>query len=508
MAIVEDYEIRDKSSKGLGKVNQAFKATGVVALGAGAAAAVGLGKAIFAASDLAEAESKTNQVFGESASIIQDFAKTSARAFGVTREQANDFSSQLGSIFKNAGLGEEMAARMGKRFVELSADVASFNNLDPAEAFEKLRSGILGSTEPLQSIGAGYTAAELSAYAYSSGLAEVDTKLTEQQKTLARYFLILKKTKDSHGDFERTNDGLANSIRIAKAGFQEFAVDVGTLFLPLVTEAMQNLLVAFDFFSGWFAENQDVIKGHIETLGDTAREWFGYFFEGVKTLFDYLRNNHKAIIAILGFIGVSVAVALGPVGVAGLAIVGAIALFGKYKDSMEQLKVDLLIIGKDIVKALASFAVGAARVLVRGFLFLNVELPLLMGEIGLKAGEALINGIVRWLREFEVPGFDGPFGLGFPAFKPFGRLKTVKFGGAAEFLSGLRSQVRGDVAGKLDSIVSPLQGTLHKGIDKFFDPRIAAAKQTVINVANLKADEQHAADLVLTIADAEAIYGT
>jgi hypothetical protein len=42
---------------------------------------------------------------------------------------------------------------MSQKMVTLAADMASFNNADPAETLDALRAGLAGETEPLRRFG-------------------------------------------------------------------------------------------------------------------------------------------------------------------------------------------------------------------------------------------------------------------------------------------------------------------------------------------------------------------
>ena len=103
---------------------------------------------------------------------------------------------------------------MSTGLVQLAADLASFNNLNPEEVFLKLQSGIVGEVEPMRALGVNLSAAAVNAKALQMGLVNANGELTEQAKIMARYALIMEQTGNAQGDFARTSDGLANSTRI------------------------------------------------------------------------------------------------------------------------------------------------------------------------------------------------------------------------------------------------------------------------------------------------------
>jgi hypothetical protein len=73
---------------------------------------------------------------------------------------------------------------MSTTLAGLAGDMASFYNLDAQEAFDKLRSGISGETEPLKQLGINLSVANLEAFALANGIEKSYDKMTEQEKAL------------------------------------------------------------------------------------------------------------------------------------------------------------------------------------------------------------------------------------------------------------------------------------------------------------------------------------
>ena len=86
------------------------------------------------ASDLTEATNKMNAVFGDSAKIIEEFAETSARSFGIAESDAKSYAATLGQILKVSGLTAKASAEMSVELLKLAADMASFNDISIDEA--------------------------------------------------------------------------------------------------------------------------------------------------------------------------------------------------------------------------------------------------------------------------------------------------------------------------------------------------------------------------------------
>ena len=126
--------------------------------------------AIQSASDLQEVQNVVDVTFGEQgAKKIEDWAKTAGESFGLTETQAKRFTSTLGAMMKSAGMTGDQITEMSIDLAGLSADMASFYNLDFDTAFQKIRSGISGETEPLKQLGINMSEANLNAFALQKG---------------------------------------------------------------------------------------------------------------------------------------------------------------------------------------------------------------------------------------------------------------------------------------------------------------------------------------------------
>ena len=210
-------------------------------LGLGVAAAAGVAASISAASDLNEQINKTKVVFGSAADEVLAFSETTAKSLGVSETAALTAAGSFGQILDAAGLTTDATSKMSISLVKLSADLASFNNIDPTEALDKLQSGLAGQARPLREVGVFLSAARVEAEAYGSGIAKVGEELTDAQKIQARYNIIMDDTAKAQGDFARTvGDSLPNQLRVLRASLEDVAAQVGQSLIP----AMQGLVGA------------------------------------------------------------------------------------------------------------------------------------------------------------------------------------------------------------------------------------------------------------------------
>jgi hypothetical protein len=98
--------------------------------------------AIDAASDLNESISKVGVVFGDAGDSVVAFSKTTAKSLGQSQRQSLEAAGTFGNLFRALEDHQQPAADMSTSLVTLAGDLASFNNVDPAQALDALRSGL------------------------------------------------------------------------------------------------------------------------------------------------------------------------------------------------------------------------------------------------------------------------------------------------------------------------------------------------------------------------------
>ena len=193
--------------------------------------------ALEAASDLKEVQNVVDVTFGDNANQIEKWAKNAGDQFGLTETQAKKFSSTMGAMLKSAGLAGDQIVDVSTDLAGLAADMASFYNLDFEEAFAKIRSGISGQTMPLKELGIDLSVATLNAFALQKGLTKTYDKMSQGEQTMLRYQYLMQATADAQGDFSRTSDEYANSMRKLETNINRIKTALGNSFYNAVTDA-------------------------------------------------------------------------------------------------------------------------------------------------------------------------------------------------------------------------------------------------------------------------------
>lgn len=212
---------------------------GAEALISGLTSAVG--ESINRASDLIEVQNVVDVTFEDSAETINAWAQSASSAYGLTETRAKQYSSTLGAMLKSMGIADNQVAQMSMDMAGLAADMASFYNLDHDTAFEKIRSGISGETEPLKALGINMSVANMNAYALSQGMDKTYDKMTQAEQATLRYQYLLEATKDAQGDFARTGDSYSNELRKLETNLDRIKTTFGTGLMQVVTPALAML---------------------------------------------------------------------------------------------------------------------------------------------------------------------------------------------------------------------------------------------------------------------------
>jgi hypothetical protein len=244
-----------------------FGAFDLVTSGIGAVVS-GIDDAIDAASDLAESQSKVDQVFTASADTINAWADESARSFGLSKQAALEAAGTFGNFIQALGNTEDEASSMSRTLVELAADLASFNNQSIDEVLIALRSGLAGEAEPMRRLGVSISATRVEANILAKGIARSKAEITDAMKVAERYAIILEDTTKAQGDFDRTASGAANQARILDAEMADISARLGTKLIPLQRTWNELLLAGADAI-GTLLEGAD--QDFVTTAGEVER---------------------------------------------------------------------------------------------------------------------------------------------------------------------------------------------------------------------------------------------
>ena len=264
-------QLEDHTNKSTDAFSRLAKAIGLVMIARKALDTIKTG--IDYASDLAEVQNVVDVTFGSATEAINSWSKECLAAYGMNEVSAKRYAGTIGAMLKSSGLAGDAIVDMSKDMVGLAGDMASFYNLDLETAFEKIRSGISGETEPLKQLGINMSVANLEAYALSQGITTAYNEMSQAEQVMLRYNYLMSTTADAQGDFARTQDSYANQTRLLSESWLEFTGIMAEQLLPVLTTIVSwlNNIVAL------LTENADMVSavlvGLATTVGILAVAW-------------------------------------------------------------------------------------------------------------------------------------------------------------------------------------------------------------------------------------------
>lgn len=277
-----------------------------------------IGSAVDLASQLTEVQNVVDTTFGDMASKVDDFTKTSIQDFGMSELTVKQISSRFQALGTSIGISSEQVANgtavankalmsqnntlykttdsmadMSLNLTRLAGDMASFYDVDQADVAKSLQSIFSGTIAPLRRYGLDLTQATLSEWAMKNGLDANIKSMTQAEKVLLRYNYVMANTQAAQGDFAKTANTWANSVRVLKQEFQAWGSIIGSAIInalkPFVQALSKVMLKVISFtrtvadalgaIFGWTIEisgggatvdGMEDIAGGVGDIGDSA----------------------------------------------------------------------------------------------------------------------------------------------------------------------------------------------------------------------------------------------
>lgn len=218
-----------------------------------------IGQAMSLASNLTEVENVVNHTFGAMRTKLDAFTEESINKFGMAELAVKQYASRFQAMGVAMGISNNQVAKttdflnkkLGKsidiygdlgnsmadvsvNLTKLTADYASFFDVQQSDVAEDFQSIFTGMTKPLRAYGIDLTEASLKQFAFNNGLnTNIDT-MTQAEKAMLRYQYVIANSTHIMGDFARTSDTWHNVIVTLKNNLQTLGTTVGRIFVNLL----------------------------------------------------------------------------------------------------------------------------------------------------------------------------------------------------------------------------------------------------------------------------------
>ena len=285
--------------------------------------------AVTAASDFDENLNKVEVAFGDCSAAVKNWADDATESFGLSKNQALEATALFGDMATSMGLSQAEAAHMSMLLAGLAGDLASFKNIGIDQAMTALNGVFTGETESLKQLGIVMTEVNLQEFADGMGL--VYDEMSQAEKVQLRYNYVMEQSANAQGDYARTSDGTANSMRTFQASVENLGISLGQYLLPLITPLIQKATEMVNAFANADPELQQLILkiAGIAAVAGPALVIFGKMVSGIGAVTGAVGKLSTGIKALGGLktiiSGVFTAVT-SPAGLAVIAIAAVIAI--------------------------------------------------------------------------------------------------------------------------------------------------------------------------------------
>lgn len=231
-----------------------------------------------AADQLEGANIKIENVFGESGGAVQKWASGVSTSLRESQLQAETTAGSFGGFLNGLGVSKEQSAGLSEQLTSLTANMAAFNNADPASVQQALQGALKGRTAGLKQYGVTLTDAQVQQEALSHatelGLTVTNGTvgpLNTQQKALATLYAVMDSTKGQQGALASSSDTLKAKQQVLSAEFDNFKATLGTYLLPILARVAgyitTDVIPALITVGQWVQRNQGWLKPLAEAIG-------------------------------------------------------------------------------------------------------------------------------------------------------------------------------------------------------------------------------------------------
>lgn len=240
----------------------------------------------------------TEKMTGLSISDTGQIGMSKFEGLGLSPSMVTQYSAMFAQVANSIGMTEKASISLSETFVRLGADWASLRNMDFETVYEKLASAMSGQSRALRTLGVDISLARLQEVAYQNGISKTVAEMTQSEKTYLRLISIVEQSEVAYGDLANTISLPANQIRLLKQGLENFSVLTGTLFMPMLKNALPVLngfVIALNRVLVSIGEMMGINTEEINQSVGGLEEGFGGLEEDIDGATEAANKFNKAV---------------------------------------------------------------------------------------------------------------------------------------------------------------------------------------------------------------------
>lgn len=190
----------------------------------------------------------------------QEFIATLQEMYGL---DPNYLAKTTGLFYEMAyavDMPAEAAKRLATNMTATAVDIGSLFNVDFETVADNLTSGLRGMSRAVVKYGMDLRASTVEAYANAHGITAQFETMSEANREILRYLVMMEQATDASGDFARTIESPANQLRIFKEQIVQFGRAIGNFIV-------QPIAAALPYITGFIMAIRMIISALAELLG-------------------------------------------------------------------------------------------------------------------------------------------------------------------------------------------------------------------------------------------------
>lgn len=282
------------------KAGSMFKGLFATAVVAGA---LKIGKHLVRMSSQAqEVGNKFDVTFKGVQSSADKTARDLAKNYGLSRKASKKLLADTGDLLTGFGFTADSALDLSGTVNRLAVDLGSFQNLETEDVSKRITTALTGETESLKSLGVVIKQGSKEFKNLVTATAEAQGITETQAKSLVILDEIQKQSKNSLGDFARSQSSFANQTKVAKANIDDLSVAFGDILLPVASVGVS----LFNDFSSELTDTGEAIGAFLgkaenaKKIGDAIGFIAGYLVSIKNLGTSYLSDIVEAFKLFIG----------------------------------------------------------------------------------------------------------------------------------------------------------------------------------------------------------------
>jgi hypothetical protein len=240
------------------------------ALGPIALAVVGLSslleglKKVFDIGVDAEAlKTKMAAVFGESISIVNDFAEKNSAAIGLSRREYRGLATDVADLLTPMGFTQKTAAELSIELVNQAGVLSRWTKgkVDTKTATEILNKALLGERDALNSLGIDVKDSIIQAELKRKGLEKLTGDERRQAEALITLEQITKQSSNANNAFSKGVDDLQEKKARLRARISEIVDGLGTGMIPVFNKVLGAIIPVVEWIVNFGTSIYNLIQG-------------------------------------------------------------------------------------------------------------------------------------------------------------------------------------------------------------------------------------------------------